>query len=202
MIPRSVFGQINLTWRCRTITQSPFIPFIILFCHIIETSEASDLEHMRGLVETLESTSNSRAHSTCGKQRRLFKALYDVAAKYVEVKSRADGGQGGMSWSMAQQQYADAFAGTTSNGLGLGKLDSGGIVGDPGTTNTADAPGHMPSHGEANGDGMGLVDGLVGPTALQNTAFGDVDMEMDLSGAQLWDWFNKNQSIMRMLEDT
>lgn len=95
----SVLDQIYLTWRCRTITQSPFIPFIILFCHIIETSEASDLEHMRGLVETLESTSNSRAHSTCGKQRRLFKALYDVAAKYVEVKSRADGGQGGMSRS-------------------------------------------------------------------------------------------------------
>lgn len=201
MVPRSVLGQINLTWRCRTITQSPFIPFIILFCHIIETSEASDLEHMRGLVETLESTSDSRAHNTCGKQRRLFKALYDVAAKYVEVKSRADGGQGGMSWSMAQQQYADAFAGTTSDGLGLGTLDSGGIVGAPGT-NTADAPSHMASHNEANEDGMGLVNGLVGPTAMQNTVFGDVDMEMDLSGAQLWDWFNKNQSIMRMLEDT
>lgn len=90
---------------------------------------------------------------------------------------------------MARQQYADAFAGT---------VDFGGMVGDPGTTTTADAPlGHMPSHGEANGDGMGLMDGLVG-----RTAFGDVDMEMDLSGAQLWDWFNKNQSIMRMLEDT
>lgn len=199
MIPRSVLDQINLTWRYRTIAQSPFIPFIILFCHIIETSEASDLEHMRGLVETLESTSHSRAHSTCGKQRRLFKALYDVAAKYVEVKSRADGGQGGMSWPMAQQQYADAFACTTSNGLGLGPLGSGGIVGDPGTTNAANPPDHIPSHGEANG--MGLVDGLCGPTALQNTAFGDMDMEMDLSGAQLWDWFNKNQSIMRMLED-
>lgn len=195
---RTVFLEAYINW---TITQSPFIPFIVLFCHIIETSEASDLEHMRGLVETLESTSDSRAHNTCGKQRRLFKALYDVAAKYVEVKSRADGGQGGMSWSMAQQQYADAFAGTTSNGLGLGTLDSGGIVGAPGT-NTADAPGHMGSHGEANEDGMGLVDGLVGPTAMQNTVFGDVDMEMDLSGAQLWDWFNKNQSIMRILEDT
>jgi hypothetical protein len=185
-----------MTWRCRTITQSPFIPFIILFCHIIETSEASDLEYMRGLVETLESTSNSRAHSTCGKQRHLFKALYDVAAKYSEVKFRADGGQGDMSWSMAC-----AFAGTTLNDPGLGKLDSGGIVGEPGTTNTTDGPGNMPSHGETNGDGMGHMDGLVRPAALQNTAFGDVDMEMDLSGDQLWDWFNTNQSIMRMLED-
>lgn len=172
-----------------------------MFCHIIETSEVSDLKHMRDFVETLESTSNSRAHSTCTKQRRLFKALYDVAAKYVEVKSRADGGQEGMSWSMDWQQYADTFAGMTSNGLGLGTLDSEGIVGDPEMTDTADAPGNMPSHGDANGDRMGLVDGLVGPTAPQNTAFGDVDMEMDISGAQLWDWFNKNQSIMRMLED-
>ncbi|EYE90120.1 fungal specific transcription factor domain-containing protein [Aspergillus ruber CBS 135680] len=195
---KTVFLEAYINW---TITQSPFIPFIIVFCHIIETSEVSDLEHMRDFVETLESTSNSRAHSTCTKQRRLFKALYDVAAKYVEVKSRADDGQEGMSWSMDWQQYADTFAGMTSNGLGLGTLDSEGIVGDPEMTDTADAPGNMPSHGDANGDRMGLVDGLVGPTAPQNTAFGDVDMEMDLSGAQLWDWFNKNQSIMRMLED-
>lgn len=202
MMVCSVLDQVNLTCICRTIAQSPFIPFIILFCHIIETSEASDLEHMRGLVETLQSTSNSQEYNICGKQRRLFKALYDVAAKYVEVKSRADGGQMGISWSMAQQQYADAFAGATSNSLGLGTLDSGGIVGDPRMTNAADAPGHMPSHGEANGDGMGLVDGLVGPAALQNTAFGDVDMELDFEGAQLWDWFNQNQSFMRMLENT
>ena len=75
-------------------------------------------------------------------------------------------------------------------------------MGDPGTTNTADSSGHISSHGEADGDRMGLVDGLVAPTALQNTAFGDVEVEMDLSGAQLWDWFTKNQAIMRMLEDT
>jgi hypothetical protein len=158
---------------------------------------------MRGLVETLEATSNSHAHSMCLKQRRLFKALYDVAAKYVQVKRRVEGGQGGISWSTAQQQYADAFAGTTSNGLRPNTLGSGGVVGSLGATNAADAAGHIPLHDGANGgDGMGLVDGLFEPTALQNTAFGDVDMEMDLSGAQLWDWFNKNQSIMRMLEDT
>ncbi|OGM48193.1 C6 transcription factor [Aspergillus bombycis] len=166
------------------------------------TPEVSDLEHMRGLVDTLESTSNSHAHSTCSKQRRLFRALYDVAAKYVEVKSRADGGPGEMSWSMTRQEYADAFGATISNVLGLGTLNSIAIVGDPGTTNTSGAPGHMASHDEANGDRMGLVDGLGEPTALQNTAFADEDMEMDLSGAQLWDWFTKNQAIMRMLEDT
>lgn len=157
---------------------------------------------MRSFVETLESTSNSGAHSTCGKQRRLFKALYDVAAKYIEVKCRAGSGPGVASWSKTRPQCADAFAATTSSSLGLSTLDFGGIVGDPGTMNTADAPGYMPSHGETSEDGKTEpVDGLVGPTAFQNTAFGDTDLDMDLSGAQLWDWFNKNQSIMRMLED-
>ncbi|RAQ76499.1 C6 transcription factor [Aspergillus flavus] len=196
---KTVFLEAYINW---TITQSPFIPFIILFCHIIETSEAADLQHMKGLVETLESASNSRVHSTCSKQRRLFRALYDVAAQYVEIRSRANGGRGGMSWSVTRQQYADAFSSATSNGLGFSTLDSGGTVGALGTMNPADASGPMASHDKANGDRVGLVDGLVEPMELQNTAFGDIDIEVDYSGAQLWDWFNKNQAIMRMLEDT
>lgn len=163
-----------------------------MFCHIIETSDASDLEHMRGLVEALEATSNSQARRTCAKQSRLFKALYDVAAKYVEVKSRADGGQG---WML---QYTDPFTGTSS----ARTLDSGGMGRDPGTASTVDAPVHLPSHGGGSSVGIEPGDGLVGPPALQSMAFGDVDMEMDLSGAELWDWFNKNQAIMSMLEDT
>lgn len=190
--------HIILTRRYRTITHSPFIPFIILFCHTIETSSAPDLENMRRLVETLESTSSSHAQRTCDRQRRLFKALYDVAAKYVEVQSRADGQ--GMSWAMARQEYTDTFAGAGC-GVRVGTLDPAGAVGGPGTTSVVDAQSHMLSDGGANGDGMGSVDGLGGPLGFQN-AFGDGDMEMDLEGAQLWDWFNKNQSIMRMLEDT
>lgn len=135
---------------------------------------------MKSLVETLESTSTVGAQSTCDRQRRLFKALYDVAATYVEVKSRADGGQAGMSWSMAiEQPYADeSLANTTSTGFGLGTF-----MGDPGTkTSTAGvSPGH---------------------TAFSHIPLGNMEMEMDLAGAQLWDWFNKNQSIMKMLEDT
>ncbi|KAE8137517.1 hypothetical protein BDV38DRAFT_246946 [Aspergillus pseudotamarii] len=191
---KTVFLEAYLNW---TITQSPFIPFIVLFCHIIDTSEAADLEHMKGLVETLESTSNPRTHSTCSKQRRLFRVLYDVAVKYVEIQSRPSIGPGGMSGPMARPQSADAFAGTTVNGRGQDATNSGGMVGDPGTTNTPDTPSHMAPPDEVSGDRIGLVGGLVEPTV-----FGDVDMGMDLSGAQLWDWFNKNQAIMRMLEDT
>lgn len=123
-------------------TQSLFVPYIILFCHTIEISEATDLAHMKSLVEALESTSSVGAQRTCDKQRRLIKALYDVAATYVEVKSRADGGQAGISWSMAAEQpYAcEPFTNTTSTGVGLGTF-----MGDPGTTTSTSgvSPGHI-----------------------------------------------------------
>lgn len=162
-------------------TQSPFIPFIIIFCRVIETSSASDLAHMESLVETLESTSNSGVDSTCDKQRRLFRALYDVAATYVEVKTRADSTQAGISWSTAAQNLytdVDAFSTSTeSNSVGLG------------ANTTGDASGHIPSSSHTDA------------ASFPNALFGDMDLGMDLSGAQLWDWFNKNQSMMRMLED-
>ncbi|KAI5457772.1 putative C6 transcription factor [Mariannaea sp. PMI_226] len=157
-----------------TMTQSPFIPFIILFCHIIETSESTDIKRMKSLVETLESTANSQAPATGDhRQRRLFRALYDVAAKYINIKSCAhnDEAPDGMSWS------------TASLGFGLGTLNSVELMRDQGTTATT-------------------TTATATPPGLQSTVFGDVDMDMDLSGAQLWDWFNKNQAIMRMLEDT
>ncbi|KAF4295987.1 hypothetical protein KXW28_003461 [Aspergillus fumigatus] len=174
---KTVFLEAYINW---TMTQSLFVPYIILFCHTIEISEATDLAHMKSLVEALESTSSVGAQRTCDKQRRLIKALYDVAATYVEVKSRADGGQAGISWSMAAEQpYAcEPFTNTTSTGVGLGTF-----MGDPGTTTSTSgvSPGH---------------------TALSHIALEDMDMEIDLAGAQLWDWFNKNQLIMKMLEDT
>lgn len=182
----------------RTITHSPFIPFIVLFCHVIESSDSSDLEHMKRLVETLQSTTESRAHNTCDRQRRLFKSLYDVAEKYVEIKSRRDGGRGAMPWP---QHHANSLTGSTLNNLDMEPMHSGGGVRDQGMRGFASAYGAIPSQDEATGGDMGIVDGLDEPKTLQNMAFGDEDMEMDPFGAQLWDWFNKNQSMMRLLED-
>lgn len=169
-----------------------------MFCHVIETAEASDLEHMRRFVETLRSTSTSRVYNMCQKQLRLFKALYDVAEKYIEVKSRVRGSvQDCMRWPTArQQQHASVFPGTTSSNFELDPLSSSIIGGTSVTTSSNVGTSHL--LGETRSDGMGLEGG---PSAIQSTMFGGGDMEMDLSGAELWDWFNKNQSIMRMLED-
>ncbi|KAL4747256.1 hypothetical protein BDW72DRAFT_209715 [Aspergillus terricola var. indicus] len=174
---KTVFLETYINW---SIIQSPFIPFIILFCHIIETSDASDLVRLGSFVESLESASTSPAHSTYDKQRRLFRALHDVAAKYVEVKSRTGNDQRWMSMLRpVGQQNSNTIAGTPV------LLDHVRMTGSPSTT---DVSGPMPLHSEATAEGIGL--------------FGDADLEMNFSGAELWDWFNRSQSMMRMLEDT
>lgn len=56
---------------------------------MIETSDSSDLHHLGNLVTTLFAASNLSHHHACHKQLSLFKALYDVAVKYFEVKNSA-----------------------------------------------------------------------------------------------------------------
>jgi hypothetical protein len=123
--------------------------------------------------------------------------LCEVAEKYIEVKSRSefDGQVAIMSWAHEGQQQYDS---TLTNTIPDGSIDSG--------THSIDQIGAKPcmnalsvgttAHRETNWSGAELPNGLALPIP------GDVDAEMNLSGAQLWDWFNKNQSIMRMLEGT
>ncbi|KAL4961197.1 putative C6 transcription factor [Aspergillus stella-maris] len=187
---RTVLLEAYINW---TIAQSPFIAFIVMFCHIIETSEASDLQHLRGLVETLESASNLRGHNTCDRQRRLFKALYDVAGKYVEVKSRTVGGRRGFSRSTAPQQYPDTSASGSANDFGSGHNTT---VASATTHGEAIDAVDYPNQTSLQHQGTGFLS-----TAFADPALGEMDMEIDFSGIQLWDWYNQNQSMMRMLED-
>lgn len=147
---------------------------------------------MKDVVDTLEPTSTESARDAHDRQFRLFKALYDVAAKYVEAKHRLNRrhGERGLS-GMASQKYAEPTPSITP----FTSAQSDTLVSE---SNLSD-----PLQWVNNIDdmGMGLEDGLHGLASLQAPAFGDVEMEMDASGAQLWDWFNKNQAMMRMLED-
>ncbi|KAK7408266.1 hypothetical protein QQX98_009579 [Neonectria punicea] len=83
---QSDYFEFYVTWA---LLQSPFIPFIVVFCHIIETSDSSDLDYLKRLVEVLQSaSSNSTSYVICQRHLRIFKALYDVAVKYFEVKAK------------------------------------------------------------------------------------------------------------------
>jgi hypothetical protein len=68
----------------RTILYAPFIPFIVIFCHVIETSSASDLHLLDRFVQSLQESHQISA--AIGKLHQLSKVLYNVALLYVEAK--------------------------------------------------------------------------------------------------------------------
>ena len=61
---------------------SPFVPFIVLFCHVIETKNSEDLELLRRFISSLQTQSN--VSEGIERHRRLFQVLYNVAAHYVK----------------------------------------------------------------------------------------------------------------------
>ena len=79
-------------WIRHIILLAPFIPFLILFCNVVETSDSSDLDYLQRFVDTLHRMAQYPRYATCSKQLRILSALYDVAAKYVEAKARGKSG--------------------------------------------------------------------------------------------------------------
>jgi hypothetical protein len=75
-------------WISEIIFLAPFMPFVILFCNVIETSDLGDLDHLQRLVNGLQSMARSQRYSACSKQLQILNPLCDVARKFVETKAR------------------------------------------------------------------------------------------------------------------
>ncbi|RYO86923.1 hypothetical protein DL766_005990 [Monosporascus sp. MC13-8B] len=73
----------HLHW---TIIYAPFIPFIVIFCLVIETSDAEDLQRLADFVKSLEVAKDVSA--SVGKLHHLCQVLYNVALLYVEAKGQ------------------------------------------------------------------------------------------------------------------
>ncbi len=67
----------------RTILYSPFLPFIVVFCHVIEVGDLDDLSRLEAFVRSLE-TAKQHSDATA-KMYHQCKALYDAALRYVEM---------------------------------------------------------------------------------------------------------------------
>ncbi|KAH6956380.1 hypothetical protein DER45DRAFT_585155 [Fusarium avenaceum] len=65
---------------------TPFAPFFVLFCYVIETMSAKDLSLLREFSASIEETSD--ASETMQKLSRLCNLMSNVAALYVEAKSQ------------------------------------------------------------------------------------------------------------------
>ncbi|OTB18177.1 hypothetical protein K445DRAFT_314986 [Daldinia sp. EC12] len=79
-IPQLLSEYVN--W---TILFSPFIPFIVLFCCVLETGDEEDLARMKAFVDSIESAREQS--SLIAKHYSLFQGFYSVAVRYNELKS-------------------------------------------------------------------------------------------------------------------
>ncbi|KAI5863831.1 hypothetical protein GGS23DRAFT_565608 [Durotheca rogersii] len=68
-----------------TILFSPFIPFIVIFCHAIQTGNEEDLRLMESFVKSIESVGH--CSTTITNHYRLFLVFHDVALRYTALKS-------------------------------------------------------------------------------------------------------------------
>ncbi|RYP67209.1 hypothetical protein DL771_007371 [Monosporascus sp. 5C6A] len=97
-----------------TILYAPFIPFIVLFCHIIESLNIDD--DLSRLSEFIASLEGSRGASQAAeKLHRLCQVLYNVAVLYLEAKHQAQAAVG---------SEIDMYLST----LGLMPADGGGGI--------------------------------------------------------------------------
>ncbi|KAG4281068.1 hypothetical protein FPRO06_09973 [Fusarium proliferatum] len=67
-----------------TLLFAPFIPFIVIFCHIIEPQDEADLTHLQDFVTSIQSKSS--VSEPAAKVQRLFKVLCRIAVGYVKFR--------------------------------------------------------------------------------------------------------------------
>ncbi|CAG9978361.1 unnamed protein product [Clonostachys byssicola] len=63
----------------------PFISFVVLFCHVIETGNDEDLNRMGNFVQSMEVASTFSNFKD--NHHRLFQVLHTVATRYSELKA-------------------------------------------------------------------------------------------------------------------
>jgi hypothetical protein len=66
----------------------PFVPFIVLFCRVVETCDSAHLPKLASVVDTLQLLPEDLPVGY-RKQLAIFKVMYDVACRYVEAGPRA-----------------------------------------------------------------------------------------------------------------
>ncbi|KAK6856612.1 hypothetical protein PG995_006799 [Apiospora arundinis] len=144
---------IYLHW---TILYAPFIPFIVIFCQVIENSGSetsqSDLRHLECFIQSLE--------AGCGispaveKLHRLSSVLYNVALLYAEAKAQ-------QAWDQDMVPVGNEFDLYLSQ-LGIMPMDESGGAGDPN--------GGGGAANDMNGGGTG---GAGGNDVMRNVQLGD-----------------------------
>ncbi|PNH38136.1 hypothetical protein VD0004_g8669 [Verticillium dahliae] len=165
-----------------TLLFAPFIPFIVIFCQVIETQDQEDLARLHAFITSIK---NAPAVSdAAAKMHRLFEVLYSVALRYVEFR---------VSTPPAQQAQANVEMNTY-----LAQLGFPATAGDPNVVASprADFGGH-----QADSAAAGAFDSTFGGGLGDTTMQGANPMMWMGNTAQLEDWFYSNQQMMGLLQE-
>ncbi|KAI8248147.1 putative transcriptional regulatory protein [Colletotrichum sp. SAR 10_77] len=154
-----------------TIMFAPFIPFIVLFCQVIETQDQQDLARLHGFILFLQeaNTLSDAAH----KMHRLFQVLYSVALRFVEFRT---------STPQAQQTQASAEMDAYLAALGFPAKGGNG-----GNQQVQQQPQHQQHQHQ--------MDFSQNATQASQMAGGTV------MSAQLEDFLYSNQAMMDLLQE-
>lgn len=162
------------TCSSRTLLFSPFVPFIVLFCHIIEARDQTDLDRLGAFVASLQPAAD--ISDAAAKLHRLFQVLHSVALRYFELHaSTPDDGQAEASGELNRYLTALGIPSALGQGLQRGFVQSMG---------SDFAQGELDMTGANSGDGQGLINPI---------------MRMG-NGAELEHWLHTNQAMWELME--
>ncbi|KAI8656887.1 Zn(2)-C6 fungal-type domain-containing protein [Fusarium sp. Ph1] len=157
-----------------TLLFSPFVPFIVLFCHIIEARDQTDLDRLGTFVASIQPATD--ISDAAAKLHRLFQVLHSAALRYFELHaSTLDDGQVEASGEI--NRYLTALGIPSPLGQGLQK----GFVQSMGSDF---AQGELDMTGANPGDGRGLINPM---------------MRMG-NGVELEHWLHSNQAMWELME--
>ncbi|PYH45753.1 putative C6 transcription factor [Aspergillus saccharolyticus JOP 1030-1] len=156
-----------------TILYTPFVPFVVLFCHTIATSSWEDLKLLEEFVLCVQP--NCFLSEAIAKLYRLCQVLSNVARLYIEAKAQAQAREDQNLMSVGQEfdTYLSAL------GLAPASTQDGGAdwTSAPTAAGAAAVPGAIRSGNEGH------------------------YAEGPLPQNQLGNWFSGNQHMMGLLEE-
>lgn len=79
-------SPLTRTTTPRNIIYVPFIPVIVLFCHVVETSDEADLARLAAFAESLQPV--CQASEAVDKLHRICQVLHDVASLCIRARAQ------------------------------------------------------------------------------------------------------------------
>ncbi|RFN44628.1 fungal specific transcription factor domain-containing protein [Fusarium flagelliforme] len=161
-----------------TLLFAPFIPFIVIFCHVIETQDEADLNRLRAFVTSIQSASS--VSEPAAKIQRLFEVLCRIAVGYVKFRCSTSPADAFQDCSKIDG-YLDALGFSSTSGAIPGRQDPFFVQ-------------HDSSNGGVDGDGR-----RTGPDQLNGDLRVMNPMMWIANSAELEEWLGNNEFITDLI---